>query len=293
MTHRFAVALAAAVAAFGIGIAAASAQEALEPKHESWSFHGPFGTFDQAQLQRGFKVYKEVCSSCHSLNLVSFQSLAGPDALGYSDNQIRALAATYQVTDGEDATGAPEKRAGRPSDHFPPPFPNDAAARAALGGALPPDLSLIVKARTFEEGFPRFLADPFTQYNEKGEDYVYSILTGFGETPPASEGKHPGQYYNPYFPGHWIAMPPPLTDGRVEYTDGSPQTVDQYAKDVVAFLTFAAEPHLMARKRIGFQAIIFLLVLCGLLYFTKHRIWDRDPHRGHSGEGDAVPSRGH
>jgi cytochrome c1 len=286
MTHRLAVALAATLA-LGYGIAAASAQEALEPKHESWSFHGPFGTFDQAQLQRGFQVYKEVCSACHSLNLVTFRSLGEPGALGYTDDQIRALAAGYKIRDGEDATGQPVTRPGRPSDHFPPPFANEAAARAALNGALPPDLSLIVKARTFEEGFPTFLADPFTQYNEKGQDYVYSILTDFGQTPPKSEGKHPGLYYNPYFPGHWIAMPPPLTDGRVQYSDGSPQTVDQYAKDVVAFLTWAAEPHLMARKRIGFQVVVFLIALAVLLWFTKHRIWARDPNRGLPGTTDS------
>jgi ubiquinol-cytochrome c reductase cytochrome b/c1 subunit len=279
MTHRFAVALTAAVALVGLGAATARAQEALEPKHESWTFSGPFGTFDKGQLQRGFAVYKAVCSNCHSLERVAIRSLGEAGGLGYSAAQVKALAATYKVSDGPDKTGQMFDRPGLPSDHFPKPFPNPEAAQAALGAA-PPDLSVIVKARSFEEGFPRFLADPFTQYNEQGQDYVYSILTGFGEKPPkGEEPPRPGLNYNPYFPSHWIAMPPPLSDGLVPYTDGAPQTVDQYAKDVVSFLTWAAEPHMEARKRMGFQAIIFLIALAALLYFTKHRVWAADPNR--------------
>lgn len=280
MTHRLAALLGAATLLMGLGVAAASAQEALTPKHESWTFSGPFGTFNKQQLQRGFAVYKNVCSNCHSLDLVAIRSLAEEGGLGYSAAQVKALAATYKVTDGPDKSGQMFQRPGIPADHFPKPFPNPEAAQAALGAA-PPDLSLIVKARSYTQGFPAFLADPFTQYNEKGQDYVYSILTGFGQKPPkGEEAPRPGLNYNPYFPSHWIAMPPPLSDGLVKYTDGSPETVDQYAKDVVSFLTWAAEPHLEARKRIGFEVIIFLIALAGLLYFTKHRVWAED--LGHS-----------
>lgn len=280
MTHRFAVALAAAVALVGLGISAAAAQDALEPKHESWTFSGPFGTFDKEQLQRGFAVYKNVCSNCHSLSRVAIRSLGEAGGLGYSANQVKALAATYKVSDGPDKSGQMFDRPGIPADHFPAPYANPEAAIAALGAA-PPDLSVIVKARSFEEGFPRFLADPFTQYNEQGQDYVYSILTGFGQKPPKDEtAPRPGLNYNPYFPSHWIAMPPPLSDGQVPYTDGAPQTVDQYAKDVVAFLTWASEPHMEARKRIGFEVIIFLIALAALLYFTKHKIWAEDLRHG-------------
>src|SRR5690606_7495677 len=154
----------------------------------------------------------------------------------------------------------------------PAPFPNDAAARAANNGTVPPDFSVLAKARTYERGFPWFIFDIFTQYQEQGPDYIAALLQGY-EDPPQGFQLPTGTHYNKYFPGHAIAMPPPLTDGQVEYTDGTPTTVEQYAKDVTAFMVWAAEPHMEARKRIGFQVMIFLIVFAGLLYFTKKKVW--------------------
>lgn len=264
-----ALTLAASLAGFG----AAQAQEhgAPVPPPQKWSFSGPFGTFDQAQLQRGFKVYKEVCSACHSMTLLSFRNLAEPGGPGFSEAQAAAVAADYKIKDLDDK-GEPIERAGRPADYFPAPFPNALAAAAANGGTAPPDFSTIAKARTYERGFPWFLIDIVTQYQEQGPDYIHALLNGY-EDAPKDFALPPGGNYNRYFPGHSIAMPKPLSDGQVTYDDGSPQTVDQYGKDVAAFLTWVAEPHMIARKRIGFQAMIFLLVLAGLLYFTKKKVW--------------------
>jgi cytochrome c1 len=250
----------------------ACAQEAEAPPRQSWSFHGPFGTYDQAQLQRGFKIYREVCSTCHSLKLLAFRNLADAGGPGFSEGQAATIAAGFQVTDGPNDKGEMFQRPGKLADRFPPPFPNDQAARAALGGGLPPDMSVLAKARGTEAGFPRFIIDAITQYQEGGPDYIHAILTGY-EDPPAGFTLPPGAQYNKYFPGHAIAMPKPLSDGQVEYTDGTPTTVDQYAKDISAFLMWAAEPKLDERKRLGFQVFIFLIVLTGLLYFTKRRVW--------------------
>jgi ubiquinol-cytochrome c reductase cytochrome b/c1 subunit len=155
---------------------------------------------------------------------------------------------------------------------FPPPWPNENAARARYNG-VPPDFSVLAKARTYERGFPWFILDMFTQYQEHGVDYIHALMTGYEESPPSGFALPPGTFYNKYFPGHAIAMPPPLTDKRVDYTDGAPTTVDQYSKDVTAFMMWTAEPHMEARKRTGFQVMIFLIVLAGLLYFTKKKVW--------------------
>ncbi len=269
---RFILALGAAVSLAAITTQTVAAQEADAPPRQQWSFSGPFGTYDPAQLQRGFKVYKEVCSACHSLRLVAFRNLADPDGPAFSEAQAAAVAAGYQVTDGPNDQGQMFQRPGRLADTFPPPFPNDQAARAALGGGLPPDMSVLAKARSYEAGFPWFIFDAFRMYQEDGPDYIHAILTGYTD-PPAGFALPPGAQYNKYFPGHAIAMPKPLNDGQVEYTDGTPATVDQYSRDVAAFLMWAAEPTLDARKRLGFQVIIFLIVLTGLLYFTKKRVW--------------------
>jgi ubiquinol-cytochrome c reductase cytochrome c1 subunit len=250
----------------------ASAQEADAPPRQTWSFHGPFGTYDPAQLQRGFKIYREVCSTCHSLKLLAFRNLADTGGPGFSEGQAATIAAGFQVTDGPNDKGEMFQRPGKLADRFPPPFPNDQAARAALGGGLPPDMSVLAKARGTEAGFPRFIIDAITQYQEGGPDYIHAILTGY-EDPPAGFTLPPGAQYNKYFPGHAIAMPKPLSDGQVEYTDGTPTTVDQYAKDISAFLMWAAEPKLDERKRLGFQVFIYLIVLTGLLYFSKRRVW--------------------
>ena len=272
--HRSIVLAAAlAVSLSMIGMRVALAQEAEAPPRLHWSFHGPFGTYDQAQLQRGFKVYREVCSTCHSIKLLAFRNLADPGGPDFTEAQAATVAASFQVTDGPNDKGEMSQRPGKLADYFPPPFPNDQAARAALGGGLPPDMSVLAKARSHEAGFPRFIFDAFTQYQEAGPDYIHAILTGYEEQPPAGFALSPGTQYDKYFPGHAIAMPKPLSDGQVEYTDGTPATVDQYAKDISAFLMWAAEPKLDERKRLGFQVFVYLIVLTGLLYFTKRRVW--------------------
>jgi ubiquinol-cytochrome c reductase cytochrome b/c1 subunit len=206
------------------------------------------------------------------LTLVAFRTLADPGGPGFTAAQAAAVAAEYQVPGEPDDQGEVKPRPGRPADHFPAPFPNDQAARARYN-AVPPDLSVIAKARGYERGFPKWVGDMFTQYQEQGVDYLTALMRGYRDTPPAGVTLPPGNFYNEYFPGHGIAMPPPLSDQRVEYTDGAPMTVEQYAKDISAFLMWTAEPHLEARKRMGLQVVIFLIVLSGLLYFTKKKVW--------------------
>jgi cytochrome c1 len=234
------------------------------PPRQEWSFYGPFGKFDKAQLQRGFKIYKEVCSNCHSINDLAFRNLADPGGPGFSEGQVKALAATYQVKDGPNDAGEMFDRAGRASDHIPSPFPNPNAARAALGAA-PPDMSVLAKARGISRGFPYFITDGLIQYQEQGPDYIYSLLTGYTHDDDPN--------WNTTYPGHKIAMPKPLSDGVVDYTDGTPQTLPQYAKDVTAFLMWAAEPKLEERKATGLRVMVFLIVFATLLYFVKQRIW--------------------
>jgi ubiquinol-cytochrome c reductase cytochrome c1 subunit len=253
----------------------ASAAEARFAKDVNYSFEGPFGRFDRAQLQRGYKVYKEVCANCHSMRLLHFRNLAEPGGPGFTQEQVRALAATFQVQDGPDESGEMFNRPGLPSDRFPSPFPNEQAARAANGGAYPTDLSLITKARAGWTG-------TFRQFVEGlgGSEYVYSVLTGYEPEPAelAAE-KPPGKYYNPYFAaGHWIGMPPPLSDGQVAFDDGAPNSVADMARDVSAFLAWTAEPKMEARKALGFQVMTYLIVFAALLYICKERIWSRVEH---------------
>jgi ubiquinol-cytochrome c reductase cytochrome b/c1 subunit len=261
------------------GLFAGSAQDARAEDHgtsppgQKWSFWGPVGTFDRGALQRGLKVYKEVCSSCHSLSYVAFRNLAEAGGPGYSVAQAVAFASDYKIKDGPNDQGEMFERPGRPADYFPSPFPNEQAARAANGGAAPPDLSLITKARSYKRGFPWFLFDFFTQYQEQGPDYVAAVLQGYEDKPPAGFTLPEGAYYNKYFPGHAIKMPKPLNDGQVTYDDGSPATVAQYAKDVTTFLMWTAEPHMEARKALGLQVFVFLILLTVLLYFTKKKVW--------------------
>lgn len=254
---------------FALALPAFAAGDAPNPPQQKWSFSGPLGKFDQAQLQRGFQVYKEVCASCHSLNLVSFGNLADKGALGYSKAQVTALAADYKIKDIND-NGEAIERNGRPADKFPSPFANSLAA-AALHGKAPPDFSLLAKARSYERGFP-FSLDIFTQYQEQAPDYIYALLTGYNK-PPKDFVVTAGAHYNTYYPGNLIAMAAPLSDGQVDYSDGSPKTVAQYSKDVTAFMMWAAEPKLEERKRIGLQVMVFLLLFAGLLYFTKKKVW--------------------
>lgn len=267
------VALLGTLAIGGVNAAMAAEPGAL-PERQSWSFAGPFGKFDRAQLQRGFQVYKEVCAACHGLKYVAFRNLAQPGGPGFTEAQARVLAAEYQIVAGPDDTGEMFERAGVLSDHFPAPAPNDNALRSRFGGALPPDLSVITKARSYESGLVIGLLDFFRQYQEHGVDYVYALLTGY-EDPPAGTEVPATLAWNRYFPGHLIAMVKPLSDGQVTYADGSPETEAQYARDVSAFLAWAAEPTLEARKRIGFQVMLFLIIFAGLMYFTKKKVWSQ------------------
>ncbi len=227
------------------------AAEAIKPIDMDWPFSGVFGSFDQASLQRGLQVYQNVCQSCHGLKYVAFRTLP---ALGYDEEQVKAIAAQYSIEDGPNDLGDMYQREGRPSDRFPDPFPNDQAARAANGGAYPPDLSLITKARG------------------GGPDYIYSVLVGYKD-PPADTDVPIGQYYNEYYPGHLIAMPQPLYPDLIEYADGTSATVDQMAYDVTNFLHWAAEPKLEERKQTGLKVGLFLLVMGGIFYAYKRRTW--------------------
>ncbi|MDY8109624.1 cytochrome c1 [Fulvimarina sp. 2208YS6-2-32] len=246
------------------------------PSELDWSFAGPFGSWDLAQLQRGYKVYREVCSACHSMNLVAFRNL---EALGFSSEQIDTHAAEFTVQDGPNDQGEMFERPATASDYMPAPYPNPAAAAVANNGAVPPDLSLIAKARAVERGFPTFVFDIFTQYAESGPDYIHALLTGYEEEVPEGTEVMDGTYYNPYFiSSAALAMAQPLYEDSVEYTDGSPQTVEQYSRDVSAFLMWAAEPHLTERKATGFVTMIFLIVFAVLMFLVKRRVWAGTPH---------------
>lgn len=274
----------AAVIGFGLAAGAAHAAEEgehgtphyplIKPERMTWSFAGPFGTYDPGQLQRGLKVYREVCQACHGLSRVAFRTLGQESGPRLEEGQIRTIAAEYQVINADpDENGDMFERPGEPKDLFPSPYPNEVAAAASNGGAAPPDLSLIAKARAVERGLPWFIFDMFLPYQEQGPDYLHALLTGYQEPPEGVEVAE-GTYYNPYFiAGASLKMPPPMSDGQVEYTDGSPQTVEQYSRDVAAFLMWAAEPHLVERKQMGFRVMIFLIVFAGLLYATKKKIW--------------------
>jgi ubiquinol-cytochrome c reductase cytochrome b/c1 subunit len=250
----------------------ALAAETPTPSRQSWTFAGPFGTFDRGQLQRGFKVYREVCAACHGMKLVAFRALAEPGGPGFTEAQAKQVASEFRIQDGPNDRGEMFERLGRLSDVIPSPDANEQAARARFNGALPRDLSVMAKARGYDPGFPRFITDAFTQYQEAGVDYIFAYLTGY-DTPPSDVKLADGQFWNKFFPGGRTAMRPPMQKDQVEYTDGTPQTVEQYSRDVTAFLMWAAEPHLEARKRIGFQVMIFLIVFAGLMYFTKKRVW--------------------
>jgi cytochrome c1 len=265
----FALVLAGLLAAMVLP-ASAQLTEQVPPPRLKWSFAGPFGKYDEAQLQRGFKIYREVCANCHSMEMLSFRNLSDVGGPGFSEAQAEAVASEYKVKDLDDL-GNPIERAGRLADHFPTPFANELAAKATYG-VPPPDMSTLAKARSYSRGFPWFIFDAVTQYQEQGADYIAAYVSGYAD-PPKGFVVPEGGHYNEYFPGHNTAMPPPLQDGQVTYDDGSPQTAQQYSKDAAAFLMWAAEPHLDARKRIGFQVMIFLLVLAGLMYFTKKKVW--------------------
>jgi len=275
-----------AFAALGLVLTAGpvlAATTEKEPVDVHWSFEGPFGKFDKEQLQRGFKVYREVCSACHAMNLLYFRNLGQKGGPFYdpkypnpNDNPVvKSLAHDIQVKDVDTDTGDVISRPAMPADKFPAPFANEYAARASNGGALPPDLSVMAKAR------------------EGGPAYIYSLLTGDKPTAPAGLTLPPGKYYDAFYPGDlsssWhgkgpppeggaIAMPPPLTDGKVTFDDGKPSTVKEEALDVAAFLAWAAEPKMEERKAFGLGAMIYLLIFSGLLYASYRRIWRNVAH---------------
>ena len=239
----------------GISLTAQTAEK-VEYLKTDWSFKGLFGKFDRASLQRGYQVYTEVCSSCHSMKYLSYRNLAEKGGPEFSLEQAKAIAASFEVKDGPNADGEMFTRPGKLSDKFVMPYENVKAAQAANGGAYPPDMSVLVKARG------------------GGVDYIYSLLQGY-EDPPADVSLDDGVYYNKYMYGNKIKMSNQLSDGLVEYSDGTSATVEQMSKDVTTFLMWAAEPHLEARHKMGFKAILYLIILTTLVYFSMKKIWSR------------------
>jgi ubiquinol-cytochrome c reductase cytochrome c1 subunit len=281
-THMFKTKIIIAAVAAMVGLASLPAQGAEAGAHverQDWSFAGIFGTYDQNQLQRGFQVFREVCASCHSAHLISFRNLSEPGGPSFSEEQVKALAAEYEVAD---PTADGGMRPAVPADRWPSPFANDQEARDANGGSLPPDFSVLAKARGVTDPFPTWVFNYFTGYQEGGADYIHALLNGYHEEVPetAPEGFElaEGKYYNDYFPGHAIGMAPPLADGSVSYVPGEdgvevPQTLEQYSTDVAAFMMWMAEPHLVSRKQTGFVVLLFLALFAGLMYATKRKLW--------------------
>ncbi len=261
--------------ALGIGILAGAgnahaASAGPKPPSRDWSFNGIFGTYDRAALQRGFQVFQNVCAACHSLDMIAFRNLK---ALGYNEDQVKAIAENYEVQDGPNEDGDMFSRPATPADRWPAPFPNDKAAAAANGGAVPPDLSLITKARG-AGGDSALRVSMFHPTGfALGADYLHALLTGYQENPPEGFDLPAGKYYNEYFPGHAISMAPPLGEGIVEYEDGTEATPEQMSSDVTTFLAWAAEPELEERKQTGIKVILFLIVLTAMLFALKRKIW--------------------
>ncbi len=253
--RRFIAAAATAAALTLAGAGGLSAEEAREVESRDWSFNGMFGKYDRAELQRGYLVYKEVCAACHSVKHLAFRNLT---EIGFSKEQATAIASEFTVQDGPDDSGEYYDRDALLSDHFPNPYENDNEARTANNGAFPPDLSLIVRSR------------------HGGADFIYALLAGYEDAPGDFELTD-GMNYNPYFAGAQIAMPQPLFEDMVEYADGTAASVEQMSSDVTAFLYWAAVPELEERNRLGFQVMIFLVLLTVLFYLVKRKVW-RDVH---------------
>ena len=241
-----------ALAALIVASGSAFAAEAPEPAAQEWSFGGIFGTYDRKSLRRGLQVYNEVCATCHSLDLVAYRNLP---AIGFDENEVKDIAAQFEVLDGPNDEGDMFTRAAVPADRFAPPFANKMAARAANNGAYPPDLSVITKAR------------------KGGADYIYALLSGYREDVPDGFELIEGMSYNDYFPNHQIAMPPPLAEDAVEYADGTKASTEQMAKDVTTFLAWAGEPEMEQRKQLGIKVLLFLIVLTAMLFALKRKIW--------------------
>ena len=241
---------------FFLGTVNLHSAEKVEYLKTDWSFKGVFGKFDRGSLQRGYQVYTEVCSSCHSMKYVSYRNLAEKGGPEFSEAEVKAIAASFEVIDGPDANGEMFTRPAKLSDKFVMPYENVKAAEAANGGAYPPDMSVLIKARS------------------GGADYIYSLLQGYSE-PPMGVSLDDGVYYNKFMYGNKIKMANPLTQGIVEYSDGTDSSIEQMSKDVTTFLMWAAEPHLESRHRMGFKAIVYLIILTILVYFSMKRIWSR------------------
>ena len=239
----------------GVSFSSYSAEK-VEYLKTDWSFKGLFGKFDRVSLQRGYQVYTEVCASCHSMKYLSYRNLAEKGGPEFSEAEVKAIAASFEVTDGPNADGEMFQRPGKLSDKFVMPYDNVKAAQAANGGAYPPDMSVLVKARG------------------GGVDYIYSLLQGY-EDAPSGMTLDEGVHYNKFMYGNKIRMAAPLSDGLIEYGDGTEATVEQMSKDVTTFLMWAAEPHLEARHQMGFKAIVYLIILTILVYFSMKKIWSR------------------
>jgi len=246
-----------------------SEENKLEFIKNNWSFEGVFGTFDRASLQRGYQVYQEVCSGCHSVQHLSYRNLSEKGGPEFSTEEVKAIAAQFEITDGPNEDGEMFTRPGRLSDKFVNPFPNVKAAAAANGGAYPPDMSVLTKAR------------------KGGADYIYSLLMGYEEAPAGYE-LDDGVYYNKYMLGHKIKMAEPITDGVVEYTDETEATKAQIAKDVTTFLVWAADPHLEARHKMGFKVFFYLIILLTLVYLSKQKVWSRFGSKGEEEREEAF-----
>ena len=240
----------------GTNYSAYSEENKVEFIKENWSFEGIFGTFDRASLQRGYQVYQEVCSGCHSVQHLSYRNLSEKGGPEFSLEETKAIARQFEITDGPNEDGEMYVRPGRLSDKFVNPFPNVKAAAAANGGAYPPDMSVLAKAR------------------KGGASYIYSLLMGY-EEPPTGYELDDGVYYNKYMPGYKIKMAEPISDGVVEYADGTETTKAQIAKDVTTFLVWAADPHLEARHKMGFKVLFYLIILLTLVYLSKQKVWSR------------------
>ncbi len=257
----------------------AQGHETIQIEKQHWSFGGIFGTYDEHQLQRGFQVFREVCAGCHGAKLLAFRNLGEEGGPGFSEAQVKALAAEYTINDPDVEGGS---RKALPSDNWPGTGQSDADQRAAFG-IVPPDLSVIANARSVPAKFPDWIFNYFTTYSEGGPDYLHGLLMGYEDPPPEGAEVPEGKYYNHVFPGHAIGMPPPLSDGQVVYTalEGQaevPMTAEQYSTDVSAFLMWLAEPHLNSQKAAGFRVLTFLLLFAGLMWFVKQRLWRNVEH---------------
>ena len=269
--------LAAGLIVMGLATPAlAQDHEVVTVERQPWSFGGIFGKYDEHQLQRGFQVFREVCANCHGAKLLAFRNLSEHGGPMFSEEQVKALAAEYTVNDPEAEGGT---RKGLPSDRWPGTGQSDADQIAAFG-IVPPDLSVMAKARAIASPFPQWVFNYFTTYSEGGPDYMHALLMGYEETPPEGAEVPEGKFYNHIFPGHAIGMPPPLADGQVPYAneDGTAaademMTVEQYSRDVSAFLMWVAEPHLNDQKAAGFRVLSFLLLFAVLMWFVKQRLW--------------------